>query len=231
MPDARGSLETVSCALCGADDAREYLASRDRAFPAEEVWHVVRCKRCGLFYLNPRPNEEAIAAYYPEDYSCFTAAPSDLPAFSATAWKRRIKEITLEVHFGYGDWGRLPGWLRPAAWLLTLPMAAHFGHILPAQGERRVLDVGCGIGAQLSVQAKFGWKTWGVDPSPQAVEIVRAGGHDVSLGKIEDAGYPDAFFDAVLFHHSLEHIHDPRRALRMGDDLRVWARKPAEPEG
>lgn len=33
------------------------------------VFPVVECRRCGLVYLNPRPNDLLLARYYPEQYS------------------------------------------------------------------------------------------------------------------------------------------------------------------
>ena len=52
--------ETVNCLLCGVDQTR-LRATIDG-------WRVVRCRRCGLAYLNPRPAEPA--ALYSEAYFC-----------------------------------------------------------------------------------------------------------------------------------------------------------------
>lgn len=52
--------ETVSCALCGADDSRLLSVCRS--------WPVVRCRRCGLVYLRERPCENTLEELYGSDY-------------------------------------------------------------------------------------------------------------------------------------------------------------------
>jgi len=48
--------ETVACNLCGITDADSVAASG--AFP------MVRCRGCGLVYLNPRPTADALLSLY-----------------------------------------------------------------------------------------------------------------------------------------------------------------------
>jgi hypothetical protein len=62
--------ETVPCALCGGDSPRLLFRSRDLRYettPRDE-FDLVECGGCGLRYLNPRPTEAALAAFYPETY-------------------------------------------------------------------------------------------------------------------------------------------------------------------
>jgi 2-polyprenyl-3-methyl-5-hydroxy-6-metoxy-1,4-benzoquinol methylase len=62
--------ETVPCALCGGNSPRPLFRSRDLRYettPRDE-FDLVECGRCGLRYLNPRPTETALAAFYPESY-------------------------------------------------------------------------------------------------------------------------------------------------------------------
>jgi SAM-dependent methyltransferase len=77
----------------------------------------------------------------------------------------------------------------------------------------RVLDVGCGRGVLLSSLADRGFEVHGFEISAAA-----AAGADpratISIGnELEDAGYPDAWFDEVIVWHVLEHLSEPRRAL------------------
>lgn len=61
--------EFVLCNLCGADDASRLYALKDFRFGTDDIeWPVVRCRRCGLGYLNPRPTLEEIGRYYPAEY-------------------------------------------------------------------------------------------------------------------------------------------------------------------
>ncbi|HEY2658422.1 MAG TPA: class I SAM-dependent methyltransferase [Caulobacteraceae bacterium] len=47
-------LEPVDCGVCGADDAKPW--------GQENGYHAVKCRHCGLVYVNPRPRAEFISA-------------------------------------------------------------------------------------------------------------------------------------------------------------------------
>ncbi|MEA2337550.1 MAG: hypothetical protein QOE82_1557 [Thermoanaerobaculia bacterium] len=78
----------------------------------------------------------------------------------------------------------------------------------------RLLDVGFGAGTFLEAARRAGWQTSGVEVSLPAVEQARARGFDVAHGRLEDAAYPDASFDAVVATEIFEHISDVRPLLR-----------------
>ena len=61
--------ESVTCNLCGSASEEPLFTLKDyRLFVDDEEWTVVRCTRCGLGYLNPRPTRDEIGRYYPERY-------------------------------------------------------------------------------------------------------------------------------------------------------------------
>jgi SAM-dependent methyltransferase len=61
--------ESVPCNLCGVDDATPLYFLKDYRFAIDDIeWPVVRCRRCGLGYVNPRPTLEEIGRYYPSEY-------------------------------------------------------------------------------------------------------------------------------------------------------------------
>lgn len=58
----------VDCAICGCDDTVLLLQSKDYRYGlSNHVFKLVQCKKCGLIYLNPRPNENQLADFYPDD--------------------------------------------------------------------------------------------------------------------------------------------------------------------
>jgi SAM-dependent methyltransferase len=77
-----------------------------------------------------------------------------------------------------------------------------------------VLDVGCGRGDLLAALADRGWEVVGLDPSPAAVSAARDRGVEAIEGSIESVELEPESFDAIVFHHSLEHVTDPIEALR-----------------
>src|ERR1043166_7262238 len=92
-------------------------------------------------------------------------------------------------------------------------------------GKRRprILDVGCGTGANLQMLAKFGVAE-GVDVSKEALEFCRARGlAKVRQGAAEALPFEDASFDVVTGLDVVEHLDDDvaglkemRRVLRPG---------------
>ena len=61
-------IEAVSCTICGVDDAELHFEAPVQphrvGIYARDVWPLVRCRRCGLIYLNPRVDDAARAAFY-----------------------------------------------------------------------------------------------------------------------------------------------------------------------
>jgi SAM-dependent methyltransferase len=87
-------------------------------------------------------------------------------------------------------------------------------HVLPLGKEARVLDIGCGCGANArafklkSPQARV----VGIEPSGRAVELARRTCDEVFQGMFEDwarARRDEAPFDALLLSDVLEHVADP----------------------
>src|SRR5581483_3885049 len=76
------------------------------------------------------------------------------------------------------------------------------GVLLDEVGEaRRVLDVGCGTGNLASEAARRGSRVWGVDPTPEMLEVARAKvprGVGLREGRAEQLPFKDGWFDAVV---------------------------------
>src|SRR3990167_11388688 len=77
FPAAAGShLERVSCCLCGSDDAKVLFQAADKMFTERrETFRTVRCRNCGLVYLNPRPKSGEDSRYYAGGYRFSAGKP------------------------------------------------------------------------------------------------------------------------------------------------------------
>ena len=65
-----GDSESVSCNFCHADNFDILLSDgKDRRHHLPGEFRLVKCRECGLVYLNPRPTATALGAYYPPDYA------------------------------------------------------------------------------------------------------------------------------------------------------------------
>ncbi|HKP46102.1 MAG TPA: class I SAM-dependent methyltransferase [Pyrinomonadaceae bacterium] len=83
-----------------------------------------------------------------------------------------------------------------------------------ATGPLRILDVGCGTGANLEMLSQFG-KAEGVDVSAQALDFCRARGLNlVKEGAAEELPYEDTSFDLVTGLDVVEHLDDDVAGLR-----------------
>jgi SAM-dependent methyltransferase len=84
-------------------------------------------------------------------------------------------------------------------------MGRHFFRI-PGEQRRniRILEMGCGSGANLWMIGREGFSAYGLDLSAEAIELCRRmlQAHDTTadlkVGDMTNTGYPAAFFDAVV---------------------------------
>lgn len=81
----------------------------------------------------------------------------------------------------------------------------------------RVLDIGCGDGALLALLAReCKTRGSGLERNPALVRACIARGLSAAQGDADtDLGeFPSGAFDVVIFSHTLQHLHDPRAALK-----------------
>ena len=188
------ALEPVGCGLCGS--AERKVRFEDGPFA------VVECSACQMVYVTPRLKDASLIDHvYNESYWSSAAAKvhgytdyrADAPLYKRT-YEKRVSII--ERHF--------PG-LRNAA-----------GQPL------RVLDIGCAAGYFLSVMQARGCDVTGLEPSDaiRCVAEAELGPERVfdRLLSIDDEFAPGSF-DLITFWDVIEHIPDPRRALKRANEL------------
>jgi SAM-dependent methyltransferase len=83
---------------------------------------------------------------------------------------------------------------------------------LAGRAPGRLLDVGCGDGRFLDAAKRFGWTTVGSEIAYPAAALVSSV-HLTLVGEL-DAVREQPVFDAVTFWDVLEHLPNPRLALR-----------------
>jgi SAM-dependent methyltransferase len=77
----------------------------------------------------------------------------------------------------------------------------------------RILDVGCGTGANLEMLSQFG-SAEGVDVSDDALEFCRSKGLTVQKGLAEQLPYPDETFNVTTALDVVEHLDDDIGGLK-----------------
>jgi SAM-dependent methyltransferase len=79
--------------------------------------------------------------------------------------------------------------------------------------ERRILDVGCGVGTYIQALSAFSEEVYGVElDRKRAAEAAVIQPH-VAVAPAEALPFPAAAFDTVLLHEVLEHVEDDRQAM------------------
>lgn len=178
-------MEYVNCNLCGADDTVLVYQGHDRLLGIAGEFTLVRCRRCGLIYLNPRPTPEEIGAFYPPQYDPFLPAIEDEPSWFRQL-DRRFRQFRQcrEVM----RYARQPG---------------------------KMVDVGCATGSFLDGMRRRGWQVLGIELTSWAADYARQRlGLDVITGTLESAKLSASSFDLVTMWDVLEHVYDPRQTLR-----------------
>lgn len=79
----------------------------------------------------------------------------------------------------------------------------------------RFLELGCGEGSCLKQAMKRGWSVHGQDVSSFFAGAARNNaGAEVFLGRLEEAKYPDNYFDAVYADSVLEHVPQVSKMIK-----------------
>jgi len=192
MPTTRDEpLEATPCPLCGADDFQVVRWGRDRLFGAPGRFRIVRCRRCSLCYLNPRPAGAALLEHYPPRYFCYWPVGSRwVPKpLAMGGYRRRVNRARIRY------------------------IERYTGRLGP---QTRVLDVGCGTNAFCyHLERARGCQTWGLDINQDVVRFVRDRlGMRAVAGTLFDAEFECDGFDLVTMWAYLEHEPRPLEALR-----------------
>ncbi|MDW3196970.1 MAG: class I SAM-dependent methyltransferase [Cytophagales bacterium] len=125
------------CPLCGFSSHSNHIIVDDHSH-SKESFAIVQCQKCLLLYTNPRPDKEAIGAYYEnENYISHTDNSNNL----TNLIYKVARHFTLN-------------------WKKRL--------ITNYSTEKRMLDYGCGTGDVLAHMKQSNWETTGVEPSESA---------------------------------------------------------------
>ncbi|HUF04685.1 MAG TPA: class I SAM-dependent methyltransferase [Aridibacter sp.] len=92
------------------------------------------------------------------------------------------------------------------------PSTQHSSLVTHRSGPR-ILDVGCGTGANLEMLSEFG-EAEGVDVSDEALTICKSKGLAVHKGLAEELPFEDELFDIVTGLDVIEHLDDDIAGLR-----------------
>ena len=166
------------CRVCGSPA----VAGMPFGYRFRDRWlGAVRCRSCGIIFLDPQPTGDDFRAmysreYFEGDFRCGHEGSyfddETISRLSDDSMLRRIREF------------------KPSGALL---------------------EIGCAGGVFLDMARRAGFQVRGVEFSPDASAFARERfGLDVHTGDLRSARFPGDAFDVVFMGDVLEHIPDPR---------------------
>jgi SAM-dependent methyltransferase len=178
-------METVDCLLCGRSEHRVRYRGRDRMGHGPGEFTLVECCRCGFLYLSPRPDATELPRYYPSNYEFYQSTVLEDPS----AFSRANRQYDL---------------------------AKRCDLVLRQRSSGDLLDVGAAVGDFLAaMRARPGWRVRGLELDAGAADHARrVYGLTVDQGDLESVRYPPCSFDVVTLWEVIEHLPQPRHALR-----------------
>jgi SAM-dependent methyltransferase len=96
--------------------------------------------------------------------------------------------------------------------------------------NKRILDVGCGLGTYVKKLRAFSNDVYGVDIDADKVAQAQEELEHIYVAPAEELPFPDSFFDVILLHEVLEHVAsdleavvEAHRVAKVGGRLVVFA--------
>ncbi len=185
-----GLLETVACDLCGAQHAPLHLCVKDRLYGLPGEFSLVRCRSCGLLYINPRPDRASIGAFYPDlAYHAFRKSEGLKARLLAQRRQTEARALLNGLTAGVS----------------ALEIGCGTGELLVALREAGAQVTGVEPNAAAVRTA-----------SEQHGLTVHTGMLDDVIGRAE---LPAASFDLIVMKYALEHVHSPTETLQQINGL------------
>lgn len=188
-------LKDIQCDICASDCVRVIntiaIGREDAPQACGDYVRLVRCRGCGLLYVNPQPvflrldaQDLYSEAYFSKEYMRF-----------------------------YGEGGVGAAQTNESfAWRLDV--------IGKYKTKGTLLDIGCATGGFLAAAKQRGWDVTGVEISKYAADrAAKECACTIMIGNLEEARFKDSFFDVVCAGDVLEHVISP--SVFLSEVLRV----------
>lgn len=174
------NLENIRCNLCGVDNTH-LLFNKDS-------YNVVKCRICGLAYVNPRLSQDKTRSLYDEQY------------FHGKGFDKSINY--------YRDFIE-----RPVQEIEECKLRLE--EIRKYKSQGKLLDVGCAFGLFMEIANEQGWDSYGVELSSYAANFAfRKFKEKVLIGELDSDAFTNGYFDVVTMVETIEHFPDPIKTLK-----------------
>ena len=201
------STATSACPICGSTGPIKRHTLREMLFGTRERFDYLHCGSCGVLWLETPPQD--LSPYYPPSYHTARELTARKPVEGFPARWLRGQLAARRLFGGHAVGGAL-------ARRFGLEPELEVGAVRPIVRAARlrsfddpILDVGCGpVPERLWQLSRAGFRNLlGGDPMIShevtgRIPVRRATIHEL-----------DGAFALMTFHHSFEHVRDPRETL------------------
>lgn len=178
--------EAAPCIICGVSDEEFLFYTPER---------LVRCRRCGLIYNNPRLDCKSLKKIYTKGYFVIE---DDRPGTNYKAYANYLEEEPLIIRSTHRRMKKVEKLIK---------------------GKGRLLDVGCATGFSLVAAQQRGWDVSGIELSAFCVNHARSRGLNVHHGTIKDFPGTSESIDVITMWDYLEHSINPLEDLKLCSSL------------
>ena len=175
--------EFVNCNLCSSNSTRKFMVVKG--------FNIVKCKKCGLIYVNPRLKERKLHEIYYKEYfsnQAFNGAKSPFYGYSRYLEEKECIKDTFNKRLKI---------------------------INKLSRKGRLLDIGCALGFFLELARDNGWDVQGLEISRYAYNYAKNMLKLPVMNKtLEKSRFKSNSFDVVTMFDVIEHLSDPKFTLK-----------------
>lgn len=166
------------CIVCGNQKSENFLEVKDY-FLSNEVFTIVNCPVCGLKFVNPRPEEEKLGAYYKsDDYISHSNSRKGL--------MNKVYHLVRKINH-----------------------KNKFKWIKKYFEKGSLLDIGCATGEFLNYMKQRNWTVSGIEPNKEARNFAKKNYGINVYDEEKLVTLDEGAFDVVTMWHVLEHVWNP----------------------
>ena len=179
------------CRICGCNDKFEHFKVEEKMFQTKDEFNYFVCSNCGCLQIEEYPAD--VSVYYPND--SYYSYQNNKDSFAIDLIKTIRAKMILNSHNNLRSF-----------FISKLKSNPIFNTLLPYIEDNKnvkLLDIGCGIGKNLQVLHKMGFKnTYGIEPFNEKDLILNNTLH-IYKKNIEDI---NDLHDFIVLNYVLEHL-------------------------
>jgi len=211
-----------------------YNKIKDWRLNTKGEWSLIKCNRCDLIFLHPKPTKQSFQEIYPNNYYTHIREKAKeiskikkyilykiINAIIAQYGYKNSNENFIEIsnkklngfninnNYLYYIAGKILKIIPLLEDLIVRKIMFIKG---PAKGIH--LDIGCGNGWLLDRTRNLGWNVLGIEPDPKAANQAKKINIDIVGNKIENANIKESSITIITIRHVIEHVEDPSSLLK-----------------